>query len=100
MSQKPQVSAPVIGVTPHYVDQYRKQVSLFAREMTMELVSNHTLKGDFLEWNPTQEQAISELRHHVAKLEKAIMENAGRAQITEYAADVANHAMACYMNFT
>lgn len=58
-----------------------------------ELATNGHM-GDFATWQPTPEQVLWELHHHVAKLHVLFARGvANSLKVTEYAADVANFAM-------
>ena len=63
----------------------------FIQRMDCELVANER-KGDWNTWTPDKDQGMSELQHHVNKLQAAMMAG-DRASISEYAADVANISM-------
>ena len=67
----------------------------FVGEMDKELIANES-KGNWNEWKPSVESALSELDHHIAKLKEIL--NAPwhvtcRREVSEYSADVANIAM-------
>lgn len=64
----------------------------FAERMQRELDNNAPKRGNWAEWKPTPQQAISELDHHVTKLKAAIFHQIP-AQVDEHTADVANICM-------
>lgn len=66
----------------------------FAAQMERELERN-AHKGDWQAWRPTRSALVSELRHHMAKLEKAIL-GSQRAAVSEFSADVANYAVKAF----
>jgi hypothetical protein len=63
----------------------------FTTMMAAELQANAS-KGDWDSWRPDFTQAMSELHHHVGKLQHAAL-NEHHAGIREFSADVANIAM-------
>jgi hypothetical protein len=63
----------------------------FVAQMEAELKANDS-KGDWAQWKPSSFEALSELRHHLLKLEVALQRREGEA-VEEYSADCANILM-------
>lgn len=63
----------------------------FLERMDSELIANER-KGNWNTWTPSSEDGLSEISHHLAKLESAI-EAGDKKLISEYSADIANISM-------
>ena len=72
---------------------YLRAIEAFSEKMFRELKANDSEKGNFLDWKPTATGAKSELEHHFHKLVIAL-NNHKKHDITEFAADLANIALA------
>lgn len=77
---------------PPHEKRYLEAIEAFGRKMFRELRSNDPKKGDFMAWSPKKEDALSELTHHVMKLESAL-NLCKKMAVTEYCADLANVVM-------
>jgi len=82
----------IIDPTDHQ-KRYMVAIEEFGQKMFRELVANDPKKGDFLTWAPPTHQAVSELEHHFLKLVGG-MNRGKKFEISEYAADLGNIALA------
>ena len=70
----------------------------FVARMAQEIEHNTPLKGDWVAWNPTRAEIISELDKHCRQLRAALsVEHVNSTR--EFAADVANIAMKAFELF-
>ena len=63
----------------------------FIEQMEAELKANAG-KGDFAAWQPSAHHVLSELRHHLQKMDAAFQQNDWRS-VAEFSADCANILM-------
>ena len=76
----------------------RPMVLAFAIQMERELQANAG-KGEWSNWQPSDQAILSEMDHHISKLRRALAERyanpngTASKQVSEFAADIANFAM-------
>lgn len=73
--------------------KYLMLIEGFGQKMFRELKSNDQKKGDFTNWKPKRDEALSELEHHFVKLTAAISKE-NRHSVSESSADLGNVIMA------
>lgn len=70
----------------------------FIARMQYELLANTAQKGNWREWQPELALLDSEMKHHLYKLNQAVLDG-NQVKVSEYAADIACYAMKYYERF-
>jgi hypothetical protein len=78
-------------------EEYPQLNQKFLERMQIELAANQH-KGDWKEWHPSKFDILSDLQHHLNKLQFAVMEDE-KDLTAEYAADLANITMKAFDEF-